>query len=99
VTVSRRLARPNAIALAILVAANVLTAGGALAANSPQGDTAVAWPSSWREYTLADGSSIIDDEGEPSISPPNIDIASDGSELPSVYTAFDGSNAFCRDTA
>src|SRR5262249_39555899 len=45
---------------------------------------------------FANGQTIMDPQGEPGISPDNVDISSDGGTQPSVYYAYDGTNAFFR---
>ncbi|HYI21260.1 MAG TPA: hypothetical protein VEX62_01360, partial [Candidatus Limnocylindrales bacterium] len=73
-----------------------LAAPAAFAASSPLGDAATVWPTTWTAYASADGTSIVDDEGEPGISPDTIDVASNGGTAPSVFYAWDGTNAFFR---
>ncbi|MBT8194239.1 MAG: tandem-95 repeat protein, partial [Acidimicrobiia bacterium] len=66
----------------------------AQAGNSPGGDAAVPWPATFSEYTMADGSSIVDVQDN---NPDYSDIWGGSSDaLPSTYFASDGTNIFFR---
>jgi len=100
---TRLVVRLGAAALAALLSQAIpvaLVAAPVFAAKDPSSPsftyTAAAWPSSWNAYTFANGSTVADPEGEPGISPNNVDISSDGGTQPSVYFAYDGTNAFFR---
>ncbi|MDH4335451.1 MAG: hypothetical protein OEW24_09425, partial [Chloroflexota bacterium] len=67
-----------------------------LAVGSPQGDSAAAWPGTWNAYRFTDGSAVIDAENEAGISPPSVDISSNGETNASVFLASDGTNVFFR---
>src|SRR5689334_17619441 len=90
-----RARRLTALVLAVLVCTSAMVTS-ALAASSPQGDSAAAWPSSFRGYRLDTGAPIVDVEGESGISPDDIDISSDVNVNSSVLLASDGVNAFFR---
>ncbi|MDH3539411.1 MAG: Ig-like domain-containing protein, partial [Acidimicrobiia bacterium] len=78
-------------ALALIV---VLLPVPADAGNSPGGDSAVPWPATFSEYTMADGSSIVDGADN---NPAYSDIwAGSSSSLPSTYFESDGTNIFMR---
>jgi hypothetical protein len=100
---TRLLLRLGAAALAALLSQAIpaaLIAAPVFAAKDPSSPsftyTAAAWPSSWNAYKFADGTTIADPQGEPGISPDNVDISSDAGTQPSVYFAYDGTNAFFR---
>jgi hypothetical protein len=78
------------------IALSLGLAGLGLAAGSPLGDSAAAWPASWSALTLAGGGAISDLEDESGISPPNLDISSNGGGASSVSVAADASNIFFR---
>jgi hypothetical protein len=82
------------VGLASLLVTAHLSGALALGANSPQGDNAAPWPTSWTAYTTSDGSPIVDAENDQS--PAMVDIASNGGTAPSVYAATDGTNLFFR---
>jgi len=69
-----------------------------LAGNSPLGDTAATWPSSFSIYHKADGTQIKDDDGDqnPGYSDISSGATSGVGSLPSVYLAYDGKNVFFR---
>jgi hypothetical protein len=68
-----------------------------LAADSPAGDQAAAWPTAWRAYTLASGSLVSDVIGDVGCGAGYCDVSSGPSgNLSSVYFASDGTNAFFR---
>jgi hypothetical protein len=76
------------------VAVLLLPAPTAQAGNSPNGDSAVAWPGAFSEYTMADGSSIIDVQDS---NPSSSDIwGGSAANLPSTYFDSDGTNVFVR---
>jgi large repetitive protein len=68
----------------------------ARAADSPLGDAAAAWPAAWSAYEFADGTSIMDVEGDVGCGTGYCDVASGGGTRPSVYIASDGTNVFFR---
>ena len=97
----RRMAGRAAVRVATAVAVVVGASFPVLAGNSPQGDTAAAWPAAWNVYRLADGNAVhdvVDDEN-----PDDADLSSGpctgtgcAGTLPTVYYASDGTNAFFR---
>ena len=97
----RRAAARNAVRVATVVAVVFGASYPALAGNSPQGDSAVAWPTTWYAYRMADGSIVQDVLGDEN--PDNADLSSGSCTgagctggLPTVYYASDGTNAFFR---
>jgi hypothetical protein len=87
--------RLGALALASVLAC--LPAGTLLAADSPAGDQAAAWPTAWRSYTLASGSLVSDVVGDVGCGQGYCDVSSGPSgNLSSVYFASDGTNIFFR---
>jgi hypothetical protein len=89
--------RPLAFVATLVVAAAALSAGVATAADSPNGDRARAWPSSWRLYLLKNGALVRDVIGDVGCGKGYCDVSSGGSgTAPSVYFAFDGTNVFFR---
>jgi hypothetical protein len=89
--------RVGAAALAALICQAIpLAIAAGPASASPLPPTAAAWPASWTAYKFANGSDIVDPEGESGISPDDVDVSSDGGTNPSVYTAYDGTNVFFR---
>jgi hypothetical protein len=74
-----------------------LPAGGALAADSPNGDHSAAWPSTWRAYLLSGGTKVSDVIGDVGCGSGYCDVSSGTSgTLNSVYFNSDGTNAFFR---
>ena len=74
-----------------------LTMAPARAADSPFGDYAGAWPSSWAPYLLASGSLVSDPVRDVGCGSGYCDVSSSPSEtLQSVYWASDGTNVFFR---
>jgi hypothetical protein len=68
-----------------------------LAADSPNGDHAAAWPTSWRAYTLSSGARVSDVIGDVGCGAGYCDVSSGPSgTLSSVYFASDGSTVFFR---
>lgn len=91
-TVRRRFA-----SLTLASALICLSAGTLLAADSPNGDQAAAWPTSWRSYTLANSSPVSDVIGDVGCGQGYCDVSSGPSaNLSSVYFASDGTNVFFR---
>lgn len=69
----------------------------ALAADSPAGDHAALWPSTWRAYLLSNGSQVQDVIGDVGCGQGYCDVSSGTSgNLPSVYFASNGTTAFFR---
>jgi len=67
------------------------------AADSPHGDSAAAWPSTWRAYTLANGSLVSDVIGDVGCGPAYCDVSSGPSgTASSVYFASNGVQVFFR---
>ena len=95
-------ARPTTIrrsfgALALASSLICLSAGTLLAADSPNGDQAGAWPTAWRSYTLANSSLVSDVIGDVGCGQGYCDVSSGPSgNLSSVYFASDGTNVFFR---
>jgi MYXO-CTERM domain-containing protein len=74
-----------------------LSASAALAIDSPNGDHAGAWPSSWRAYLLSGGSKVSDVIGDVGCGAGYCDVSSGTSgTLNSVYFTSDGVNGFFR---
>ncbi len=72
----------------------VLLPTPANAGNSPGGDAAGAWPGTFSEYTMADGSSIVDVQDN---NPDYSDIWGGSADaLPSTFFGSDGTNIFFR---
>jgi hypothetical protein len=83
-----------AAAALMLVLATTATS---LAADSPNGDRAGAWPTSWRLYTLDNGGLVRDVIGDVGCGSGYCDVSSGGSgTASSVYFASDGTNVFFR---
>ncbi|HEX9634525.1 MAG TPA: hypothetical protein VGB34_03450 [Candidatus Limnocylindria bacterium] len=80
-----------------LASALICLPGTLLAADSPAGDQAAAWPTAWRSYTLATGSLVSDVIGDVGCGQGYCDVSSGPSgNLSSVYFASDGTNVFFR---
>jgi len=74
-----------------------LAASSALAVDSPQGDQAGAWPTAWRLYLLADGSTVRDIVSDVGCGAGYCDVSSGGTGTSSsVYFTSDGTNVFFR---
>lgn len=74
-----------------------LPVSAAWAADSPFGDHAAAWPSSWRAYLLSGGVQVSDVIGDVGCGQGYCDVSSGPSgTLNSVYFASDGTNVFFR---
>jgi len=94
---ARRAATRVATVVAVVVGASFPAAAG----NSPLGDTAVTWPTTWNGYRLDTGAYVQDVLGDEN--PDNADLSSgpcSGSGCtggqPTVYYASDGTTAFFR---
>jgi len=84
-------------ALALAIALACLPISAVVATNSPNGDQAGAWPSSWRAYLLSAGSGVSDVIGDVGCGQGYCDVSSGPSgTLNSVYFASDGTNVFFR---
>jgi hypothetical protein len=69
----------------------------ALAVDSPSGDQAGAWTTTWRAYLLANGSTVRDVISDVGCGTGYCDVSSGASStLSSVYFASDGTNVFFR---
>ena len=87
--------RIGAIALATALACVPFSA--ALAIDSPSGDHAAAWPSTWRAYLLTANKKVSDVIGDVGCGSGYCDVSSGSSgTLNSVYFNSDGVNAFFR---
>ena len=85
----------GAFALAIALACVPISA--ALAADSPNGDHAAAWPSTWRAYLLTGSKKVSDVIGDVGCGSGYCDVSSGPSgTLNSVYFFSDGVTAFFR---
>lgn len=98
---ARRTAARAAVRVTVAVAVLAATSYASLAGNSPQGDTAAAWPPGWNSYNLADGNAVLDVLGDEN--PDDADLASGAcaptgctGSSPTVYYASDGTTAFFR---
>jgi len=84
-------------ALVLATAFLALPAPVALAADSPSGDHAAAWPVVWRAYLLSGGSRVSDVVGDVGCGQGYCDVSSGPSgNLNSVFFASDGTTAFFR---
>jgi hypothetical protein len=84
---------------AILLAAALLCLpiSTALAIDSPSGDSAAPWPTTWRAYLLSSGQKVSDVIGDVGCGAGYCDVSSGTSgTLNSVYFNSDGVNAFFR---
>jgi hypothetical protein len=90
--------RAAAVAAALALLALIALPSVARAGDSPLGDNAAAWPSSWSPYLASDGTVYRDPDGDQS--PGYADLSSGAASglgsLPSLYLASDGSNIFFR---
>ncbi|MGH2483538.1 MAG: hypothetical protein ACRDE9_03670 [Candidatus Limnocylindria bacterium] len=74
-----------------------LATSTALAVDSPSGDQAAAWATTWRAYMLANGSPVRDPIGDVGCGSGYCDVSSGGNGTsPSVYVASDGTTVFFR---
>ena len=74
-----------------------LAASTALAVDSPSGDQAAGWPSAWRAYLLANGSTVRDVISDVGCGAGYCDVSSGPSGTsPSVYFASEGTTVFFR---
>lgn len=74
-----------------------LATPGVLAVDSPSGDQAAAWPTTWRAYLLANGSTVRDVIGDVGCGAGYCDVSSGGSSTsPSVYFASNGTTVYFR---
>jgi len=74
-----------------------LATSSALAADSPSGDQAGAWPTTWWVYVLANGSAVQDVISDVGCGSGYCDVSSGGNGTsPSVYFASDGTNVYFR---
>ncbi|HVD88836.1 MAG TPA: hypothetical protein VNB91_08075, partial [Jatrophihabitantaceae bacterium] len=84
-------------AFALAVGFACAPASVVLATDSPSGDHAGAWPSSWRAYLLAAGARVSDVIGDVGCGQGYCDVSSGPSgTLNSVYFNSNGTNAFFR---
>lgn len=84
-------------AFALATAFVCLPASMVLATDSPAGDQAGAWPSSWRAYLLSGGSNVSDVIGDVGCGQGYCDVSSGPSgNLNSVYFNSNGTNVFFR---
>jgi hypothetical protein len=92
----RRFSRGLGVAAAALALVSFATTS-AVAIDSPLGDQAAPWPTSWRAYLLADGSTVRDVIGDVGCGSGYCDVSSGGSgTLSSVYFTSDGTTVFFR---
>ena len=85
----------GAFALAIVLACWQISA--VLAVDSPNGDHAAAWPSTWRAYLLSGGKKVSDVIGDVGCGSGYCDVSSGTSgTLNSVYFASNGTTVFFR---
>jgi hypothetical protein len=84
-------------AFALATACLCLSVSAALATDSPNGDHAGAWPSTWRPYLLSSGTRVSDVIGDVGCGAGYCDVSSGSSgTLSSVYFASNGVNVFFR---
>lgn len=84
-------------ALALATALACLSISVAFATDSPNGDHAAKWPSTWRAYLLVGGQNVSDVIGDVGCGSGYCDVSSGTSgTLSSVYFNSDGVNAFFR---
>ena len=84
-------------AFALAAACLCLSVSAALATDSPSGDHAGAWPSTWRAYLLSGGGKVSDVIGDVGCGQGYCDVSSGPSgTLNSVYFVSDGVNAYFR---
>jgi hypothetical protein len=90
----RRVARSWAGLAALATLAAV--ASPVLAVDSPNGDQAAAWPTTWRAYLLADGSTVRDVISDVGCGAGYCDVSSGSGASPSVYFGSNGQAVFFR---
>jgi len=84
-------------AFALATALVCLPVSAVLASDSPFGDHAAPWPSSWRAYLLSGGTRVSDVVGDVGCGQGYCDVSSGPSgTLSSVYFTSDGTTAFFR---
>ena len=84
-------------ALALAIALGCVPLSAALATDSPSGDHAAAWPSTWRAYLLSGNKKVSDVIGDVGCGSGYCDVSSGTSgTLNSVYFNSDGTTAFFR---
>jgi hypothetical protein len=84
-------------AFALAIALGCLPIAAVVATDSPSGDYAGAWPSSWRAYLLSGGTNVSDVIGDVGCGQGYCDVSSGPSgTLNSVYFVSDGVNVFFR---
>ena len=89
--------RGSVSALLMASALAVVWVASATATDSPSGDHAAAWPSSWRAYLLSSGGKVSDIIGDVGCGSGYCDVSSGVSgTLNSVYFNSDGTTAFFR---
>lgn len=93
--------RPSRLAAVAIALAAVSGSGivgpAAIAAESPLGDQAGAWPIAWQPYLLGNGFLVMDPIGDVGCGSGYCDVSSGGpGTLSSVYWASDGANLFMR---
>ena len=83
--------------MALATVMSAIISSTALAADSPAGDQAAAWPSTWRAYLLANGSTVRDVIGDVGCGNGYCDVSSGPSGTsPSVYFASNGTTVYFR---
>ena len=83
--------------MALAIALITIAATSAVAVDSPQGDQAGPWPTTWRSYLLADGSTVRDVISDVGCGAGYCDVSSGGTGTwSSVYFTSDGTNVFFR---
>jgi hypothetical protein len=84
-------------ALLLATALVAMPVSAVMATDSPFGDHATAWPSTWRAYLLSGGSKVSDVIGDVGCGSGYCDVSSGPSGTSnSVYFASDGTNVFFR---
>lgn len=84
-------------ALLLATALVCMPVSAALATDSPFGDHAASWPSTWRAYLLSGGTKVSDVIGDVGCGDGYCDVSSGPpGTLNSVYFASDGTNVFFR---
>jgi hypothetical protein len=93
----RRVRRRSHLLAVLLSLALVGAAAVAMAADSPNGDVAGAWPATWRMYLLSSGGQVHDVIGDVGCGSGYCDVSSGGSGgRSSVFFSSDGVNVFFR---
>ena len=89
--------RRTLIGLVVAAALGTMAASSALAIDSPLGDQAGPWPTTWRAYLLADGSTVRDVISDVGCGSGYCDVSAGGTGTwSSVYFASDGTSVFFR---